>query len=336
MSAPKPALRLLTTALVVAGFCSAAPARADSKRGPFFIEGHVLGGALAFPSTGVIGTSYPLEIAAGYHISGVHEGFVLGLAQRFDIGLSGGSSGATLARLGWDFAIDLDPMELTIAPYLHGGALYGFGGGGAGGLVGPGVEGRLFPFRVVRPEAGEPARVRTERVVVQADRIEIKEKIQFRVNEAIIESVSFPLLDEIATVIKANPHIRRLRIEGHASSDGDAAVNETLSQSRADAVREHLVDDGGVDASVLESKGYGASQPLADNDTEEGRERNRRVEFNIVEQDETITKDTTVEVASGPEEGFFIVAKPLQVDVLIIAGEVVPSVTFQAGVGIAF
>ena len=149
--------------------------------------------------------------------------------------VGGGSSGATIARLGWDFAIDLDPMELTIAPYLQGGALYGFGGG-AGGLVGPGVEGRLFPFAVHRPEAGEPARVRTERVVVQADRIEIKEKIQFRVNEAVIEPVSFPLLDEIATVIKANPHIRRLRIEGHASSDGDAAVNERLSQSRADAV----------------------------------------------------------------------------------------------------
>ena len=335
MSATQTALRALAPTLVVLCFSSwSRPAQAESQRGPFFVEGHVLGGAIAFPS-GATGASYPLEIAAGYHISGVHEGFVLGLAQRFDIGISGGSSGATLARLGWDFAIDLDPMELTIAPYLQGGAVYGFGGG-AGGLVGMGVEGRWFPFRVYKPEAGEPVRVRTERVVVQADRIEIKEKIQFRVNEAIIESASFPLLDEIASVIEANPHIRRLRIEGHASSDGDAEVNRKLSQRRAEAVRKYLVDEGSVDASLLESEGYGDAQPIADNETEEGRERNRRVEFNILEQDRTKVEDKTVAVSGGPEEGFFVVAKPLEVDLLFVSSSVVPSLTFQAGVGIAF
>lgn len=320
----------------IAGLASlfvALPARAESERGPFFVEGHVGGISLAVPSAG-IGVAYPLELGFGYHVMGTHEGFVVGLAQRFEIGVSGGSTGATLARLGWDFAIPLDPMELTLAPYLHGGALYAFEGGDPGGLVGGGFEGRLFPFPVAKAQAGE-APVRTKRVQVRADHIEIGEKIQFKANEAVIEEVSFPLLEEIATVIRQNPHIRKLRIEGHASSEGDAAVNQSLSEKRAEAVKEHLVTRGKVSEGVLESKGYGAEKAIADNETEEGREKNRRVEFNILEQDKTTTK-LVEKPAGGPEEGFFIAVKPIEVNAAIANEEVVPVLTFQAGVGIAF
>jgi outer membrane protein OmpA-like peptidoglycan-associated protein len=329
----KISLSLFGAGAALASLLVALPAQAESERGPFFVEGHVGGITLSLPGEAV-GVAYPLEVGFGYHVMGTHEGFVVGLVQRFDVGVTGGSTGATLARLGWDFAIPLDPMELTLVPYVQGGVLYAFEGGDPGGLVGAGFEGRLFPFPVAKTKTGE-APVRTKRVQVRADRIEIKEKIQFKANEAVIEEVSFPLLEEIASVIRENPHIRRLRVEGHASSEGDAAVNQSLSEARAEAVKEHLVTRGKVSESVLESKGYGASKPIADNETDEGREQNRRVELNILEQDKTMTK-LVEKAAGGPEEGFFIAVKPIEVDVAIAGEEVVPVLTFQAGVGIAF
>jgi nitrogen regulatory protein PII len=331
--AMKNSLALIGASAVLASLVVALPAHAESERGPFFVEGHVGGVALALPGEAV-GAAYPLELGFGYHVMGSHEGFVVGLVQRFDIGISGASTGATLARLGWDFAIPLNPMELTLAPYVQGGVLYAFEGGDPGGLVGVGFEGRLFPFPVAKTKAGE-APVRTKRVQVRADRVEIGEKIQFKANEAVIEEVSFPLLEEIATVIRQNPHIRRLRVEGHASSEGDASVNQSLSEARAEAVKDHLVTRGKVSESVLESKGYGASKAIADNETEDGREKNRRVELNILEQDKT-TEKVVEKAVGGPEEGFFIAVKPIEVDLAIAGDEVVPVLTFQAGVGIAF
>ena len=69
-----------------------------------------------------------------------------------------------------------------------------------------------------------------------------------------------------------------LRIEGHTDNTGDDASNKTLSQSRAEAVRDYLVEQG-IDASRLEAVGLGEEQPVADNNTEEGRAQNRRVEL---------------------------------------------------------
>jgi len=112
----------------------------------------------------------------------------------------------------------------------------------------------------------------------------ISDKIQFDISKATIKSVSFGLLDEIAAVIKKNPRIKKIAIEGHASADGNAAVNMKLSDDRAKSVAKYLVDHG-VEASRLTAKGYGITRPIADNATVEGREQNRRVEFNILEQD---------------------------------------------------
>lgn len=134
------------------------------------------------------------------------------------------------------------------------------------------------------------------RVEVRDNKIEIREKIQFEYNQAIIREVSFDLMDEIARVIKKNPHIKKLRIEGHASAEGDDHYNKVLSDRRAHAVMDHLVQRGGVPAEVLTAMGYGEERPVAPNDSEENREKNRRVEFNIVEQD--ITKKT-VEIDSN-------------------------------------
>jgi outer membrane protein OmpA-like peptidoglycan-associated protein len=113
--------------------------------------------------------------------------------------------------------------------------------------------------------------------------IEIHQKIQFEVGNAVIKSESFGLLGEIADVIKKNPQVKKISIEGHSSSEGDAAMNMKLSEERAKSVRTYLVDKGGVKADSLVSKGFGVTKPIASNDTQEGKEKNRRVEFVVVD-----------------------------------------------------
>ncbi len=139
------------------------------------------------------------------------------------------------------------------------------------------------------------------RVEVRDNKIEIREKIQFEYNKAEIKEVSFDLLAEIAKVIKENPHIKKIQIEGHASSDGADDYNLRLSDRRANAVMKHLVDVGGIPKEALIAKGFGETKPIADNETEEGREKNRRVEFNIVEQDVT-KKKVEIDEATGKEK----------------------------------
>jgi outer membrane protein OmpA-like peptidoglycan-associated protein len=127
------------------------------------------------------------------------------------------------------------------------------------------------------------------RVEVRDNKIEIKEKIQFEYNKAVILPASFGLLDEIKDVITKNAHLKKISIEGHASSEGDAKHNLKLSDERAKSVMKYLVDKG-VDAGRLTAKGFGVTRPIADNATDEGKEKNRRVEFLIVEQDITQKK----------------------------------------------
>jgi OOP family OmpA-OmpF porin len=127
------------------------------------------------------------------------------------------------------------------------------------------------------------------RVEVRDNKIEIHDKIQFDYDKAVIKEVSFGLMNEIADVIKQHPQIKRIRIEGHASSEGNAAHNKSLSDERAKSVMKYLTDHG-IPTPELTEVGYGSERPIADNGTEQGREQNRRVEFLILEQDVTHSK----------------------------------------------
>lgn len=117
---------------------------------------------------------------------------------------------------------------------------------------------------------------------VSNGKIVIDEKIQFEHDKAGILPVSFPILDAVAKVMKENPQVKKILIEGHASAEGDAAYNMKLSDDRAKSVMSYL-EQHGVDKSRLSAKGFGTTQPLADNATEQGREKNRRVEFTIID-----------------------------------------------------
>jgi OmpA-OmpF porin, OOP family len=89
---------------------------------------------------------------------------------------------------------------------------------------------------------------------------------------------STPTLKEIGEMLKAHPELR-VCIEGHTDNAGQAASNQTLSEKRAAAVRQHLVQSYGIAPDRLESLGLGQTKPAATNDTPEGRQQNRRVEL---------------------------------------------------------
>jgi OOP family OmpA-OmpF porin len=124
------------------------------------------------------------------------------------------------------------------------------------------------------------------KLVVEADKGELKllEPVQFETATADIKQVSFPLLDEVVGVMTDAPDIR-IAVHGHTDSRGAAAYNRDLSLRRARAVVKYLTDKG-VAASRLDAQGFGASKPIASNDTDVGRATNRRVEFKILQAGE--------------------------------------------------
>ena len=104
--------------------------------------------------------------------------------------------------------------------------------------------------------------------------------ILFDTGKATIKFQSAEVLNQILNVLKKYPN-SRFRIEGHTDSTGKKAKNMILSQNRADAVKVYLIQ-GGIDASRLESQGFGPEKPIASNKNKKGRELNRRVEINLI------------------------------------------------------
>ncbi|GAB5543058.1 MAG: hypothetical protein SangKO_028180 [Sandaracinaceae bacterium] len=121
-----------------------------------------------------------------------------------------------------------------------------------------------------------------QQVVIEDGRLEILDHVYFRTNRATIQRRSFALLLNVARVINAHPEIARISVEGHTDARGRRERNMTLSQQRAEAVVEFLVERGDVDASRLEAHGYGPDRPVVENaSTTAEHAQNRRVEFNI-------------------------------------------------------
>lgn len=104
------------------------------------------------------------------------------------------------------------------------------------------------------------------------------EGILFDVNSANIRNESAAALEEIGAMMEEHSDLR-VSIEGHTDSDGDDAHNMALSEQRATAVRDYLIENYGIDASRLEAKGYGETVPVAPNETPAGKQENRRVEI---------------------------------------------------------
>lgn len=104
--------------------------------------------------------------------------------------------------------------------------------------------------------------------------------LNFSVNKAEIESRNFPLLTKVQNAIKVLPG-SELVIEGHTDSFGTDAANLSLSKKRAESVRQYLIANMNLDPNKINAVGYGEARPVANNETPEGRTRNRRIDIII-------------------------------------------------------
>jgi len=134
----------------------------------------------------------------------------------------------------------------------------------------PGVRGD-------NPEkTGCPTRTR----VTESGEVQLLQPIEFEIGRAVIKAGSFPILDEVVALMRSRPNLR-IGVYGHTDNRGPLALNTRLSRERAAACKNYLQGKG-IDGARLESNGFGPAQPIADNASDDGRARNRRVEFKIL------------------------------------------------------
>ncbi|MBK8258641.1 MAG: OmpA family protein [Polyangiaceae bacterium] len=110
--------------------------------------------------------------------------------------------------------------------------------------------------------------------------IQILKQVQFATGSAKILSNSFKILDEVVKLMTINKDVKLVAIEGHTDDRGPVKMNEKLSDDRAHSVRQYIIDKG-IHPDRLTAQGFGPHKPIADNNTTDGRQKNRRVEFHI-------------------------------------------------------
>jgi outer membrane protein OmpA-like peptidoglycan-associated protein len=133
----------------------------------------------------------------------------------------------------------------------------------------------------VKEQQGCPAPAAApSQVTVSSTQLELKQTVQFARNKTSIEPQSMFLMDQVAEALKAHTELEHVVVEGHSDDLGSRALNLRISQGRAEAVVLALVERG-VARRRLEARGIGPDRPLMPNDSDENRERNRRVELHI-------------------------------------------------------
>lgn len=182
----------------------------------------------------------------------------------------------------FDGAVRYQPQSI---PEIRG-LMFTLGGGR--GMISQGVGSpnyRIFaqvgfrkPKIVELPPPPPPAEVEAK----VTEKIIITQKIHFEFNKANIRPISFPILDDVVELLNKNPNIKKVEVGGHCDGIGGVDYNLRLSQKRAQSVVNYLVGKG-IAADRLVPKGYGKGNPIADNNTTEGRAKNRRVEFTVLE-----------------------------------------------------
>jgi outer membrane protein OmpA-like peptidoglycan-associated protein len=152
-------------------------------------------------------------------------------------------------------------------------------GAAAGGAIGAGSG-----FYMDKQEAKLRAQLASSGVQVQREgdniRLIMPGNITFATNSAQISGGFYQTLDSINLVLKEFPKTA-IKISGHTDSTGNSQHNQTLSEQRAESVRQYLVS-GGVKAGRVQAVGYGPRYPIADNGSAGGREQNRRVELELL------------------------------------------------------
>ncbi|WP_429884730.1 OmpA family protein [Geoalkalibacter halelectricus] len=129
------------------------------------------------------------------------------------------------------------------------------------------------------PRTAAPAPAPAPAAPAPAPRVELTLYIHFDFDSAAIRPEHQSELQKAADFLRNNPQIPQIILAGHTCHIGPEAYNQGLSERRANAVRKALIEQYGIDGRRLVARGYGETQPIADNNTREGREKNRRVEL---------------------------------------------------------
>jgi outer membrane protein OmpA-like peptidoglycan-associated protein len=165
---------------------------------------------------------------------------------------------AAVARLG-----DKTFLEIRATVVDIKGMATGIGGGTSG------IVATVQQVRQAMQDLGATETAIEVRVDLPAD-------VLFDFDKATIRPDAAQALGKLATVIRGFPSAQVL-LEGHTDSVGNDAYNQSLSERRADAVKTWLVGKEALDAGRLRTQGFGESKPVASNDTDQGRQKNRRV-----------------------------------------------------------
>lgn len=149
-------------------------------------------------------------------------------------------------------------------------------------------------------EAAEQARQRAEELAKRVNELEARQTerglvltlgdVLYNFDSANLQPGGYRVVDELATFLKEYPE-RNILIEGFTDSIGDESYNENLSRRRAASLQQALVENQ-INSSRIQIRGYGERFPVASNQTEAGRQQNRRVEVIISDQDGTIPERT--------------------------------------------
>ena len=137
---------------------------------------------------------------------------------------------------------------------------------------------RMFPSCCPKPivkPAPVPAKVPAKAPV--KEKITISLNVQFDSDKAVVKEKYHDDIKRVADFMKEFPDTTA-EIGGHTDSTASNAYNQKLSEERANSVRQYIIDKFGIDGSRLTAKGYGEDRPITSNNTEEGKQKNRRVE----------------------------------------------------------
>ncbi len=146
---------------------------------------------------------------------------------------------------------------------------------------------KFFRFEMLKSEESKLSKIEVPDVPIQLDIEEEKilkkafSNLEFAAAKDIIKSTSFESLNELAELLKKKPEWK-IKISGHTDNAGKPATNMVLSKKRAEAVKKYLISKG-VAAARIKTEWFGQTKPVADNKTEAGRQKNRRVEMMIIE-----------------------------------------------------
>jgi OOP family OmpA-OmpF porin len=156
-------------------------------------------------------------------------------------------------------------------------------------------DGILDPDDACPTEAGpanaDPKKNGCPKAQISQGQIKILEQVQFATNSDRILPASDEILQAVLKILSDHPEITKVSVEGHTDNRGGKAYNKNLSKRRAASVAKWLVGHG-IDKKRLSSAGFGQEKPIDSNETDEGRQNNRRVEFHI--QDQTQQGSTEV------------------------------------------